>query len=106
MPKQRPGLARCSALDASHRALVGELSSLNVSHRAARANVGDTSRLRWHLGRCTAALGASALPRSTLRVLAIGCSMTQGQMNCGGKLEGELLSFDTEAAPALPPEAH
>ena len=76
----------CAAVDAAHRSLVGNLSSLDVSHRAARANIGDVSRLRWHLGRCTAA-GRSAT-RSTLRVLAIGCSMTQGQMNCGGKLEG------------------
>ena len=75
----------CSHVDAAHRSLVGNLSSLDVSHRAARANIGDVSRLRWHLRRCVA--GASAT-RSTLRVLAIGCSMTQGQMNCGGKLEG------------------
>ena len=75
----------CAHVDAAHRSLVGNLSSLDVSHRAARANIGDVSRLRWHLRRCVASTPAT---RSTLRVLAIGCSMTQGQMNCGGKLEG------------------
>ena len=75
----------CAHVDDAHRSLVGNLSSLDVSHRAARANIGDVSRLRWHLGRCVA---GTSVTRSTLRVLAIGCSMTQGQMNCGGKLEG------------------
>ena len=81
--------ATCANTDLAHRALVANLSSMDVSHRAARANIGDTSRLRWHLRRCTAAGGGdSASPRSRLRVLGIGCSMTQGFMNCGSKIEG------------------
>ena len=36
----------CAHVDAAHRSLVGNLSSLDVSHRAARANIGDVSRLR------------------------------------------------------------
>lgn len=77
----------CASADAAHRSFVSNLTSMDVSHRAARANVGDTSRLRWHLRRCTAG-AAKGGERGRLRVLGIGCSMTQGFMNCGGKVEG------------------
>lgn len=77
------------AVRTTHRELVAEMASLAVSPRHARANIGDTSRLRWNLGRCfgsgTNRLDAqsAASEKPDLRVLVVGCSMTQGFMNCG-----------------------
>ena len=41
-----------------HRELLDEMSDLSISPRHARANLGNTSRLRWNLGRCFGREGA------------------------------------------------
>ena len=59
------------------------MSSLAISSQAARANHGNTSLLHWNLGRCFKKEPSPDTPLPELRVLVVGCSMTQGFMNCG-----------------------
>ena len=93
------------AVRGAYREISAELKSLDISSRAARANHGDTTLLHWNMGRCfdsgVSAYGAtsSASPPSLpeLRVLVVGCSMTQGFMNCGSTIEGKQCNVPCDA---------
>ena len=78
----------------AYLAVRAEMDALKVSAQAARANQGDVSRLDWNVRRClwsgqALASGAAHQRPPELRVLVVGCSMTQGFMNCGTTLEGK-----------------
>ena len=94
-PMQSP----CRAAKSTHAALMANLTTLGISARAARALDGDTDRLRYQLHKCVAAPEArpgpgcargtcAAATKPQLRVVVVGCSMTQGFMNCGTTLPG------------------
>lgn len=80
------------ALRSTYRETISDLNALAVGFREGRANKGNTTRLQWNLARCFSAADAGA-DQSTLppelRVLVVGCSMTQGFMNCGTTLPGK-----------------
>ena len=89
----------CRAAKSTHAALMANLTTLGISARAARALDGDTDRLRYQLHKCVAAPEArpgpgcargtcAAATKPQLRVVVVGCSMTQGFMNCGTTLPG------------------
>jgi hypothetical protein len=84
--------SRFDALRSTYKDVVSEMSSLAISPKAARANQGNTSRLRWQLSRCLVPPAKTAksavIQRPELRVLVLGCSMTQGFMNCGTTIAG------------------
>ena len=86
-----------AAAQAAHDAIMAEMNTQNVSSDAARANVGDVERLRWNLRRCFASNGQASTLRPTLRVLVVGCSMTQGFMNCGTTIEGKQCTVPCDA---------
>ena len=89
----------CRAAKSTHAALMANLTTLGISARAARALDGDTDRLGYLLHKCVAAPEArpgpgcargtcAAATKPQLRVVVVGCSMTQGFMNCGTTLPG------------------
>jgi hypothetical protein len=78
----------------AYRDVSQELSALAISSKAARVNWGDNARLRWNIARCLAADaeptgGGVSRSKPELRVLVVGCSMTQGFMNCGSTTVGK-----------------
>ena len=89
--------AMLTAARAGYQAVVEELEHISVSPEGARAHVGDVARLRWTLGRCLNPLHTPGSPRPDVRVLVVGCSMTQGFMNCGTTLAGKQCSVPCDS---------
>ena len=87
----------------AYQEVAAEMSALAIGARPARANHGNTSLLRWNLGRCFDSEANSrdtvskpaALPE--LRVLVVGCSMTQGFMNCGSHEKVKMCTIPCDA---------
>ena len=83
------------AIRTTHREVVDEMRALSIDKLLARANHGDTTLLRYNLGRCFEPASSSNPPE--LRVLVVGCSMTQGFMNCGSHTTEKMCTIPCDA---------